>query len=110
MKEWYRHDWPLAMVQTIERYLELPVNSEEDLEEDIDFIDAAAMFSTSGLQFLNMTVYQAIKQYSSLINAQSETQTQTRRYQLFVFTCCIRVFSFSPPRTTKPMTERLRQP
>ncbi|EDS38382.1 thyroid hormone receptor interactor 12 [Culex quinquefasciatus] len=86
---------PLALVQAIERYLVvrgyggIRVDSEEDSEEDIDNIDAAAMISMGGLkhklQFLigehvlpyNMTVYQAIRQYSPLVNDQSETDTDT---------------------------------
>uniref|UniRef100_A0A182S9X7 E3 ubiquitin-protein ligase n=1 Tax=Anopheles maculatus TaxID=74869 RepID=A0A182S9X7_9DIPT len=73
---------PLALVQAIERYLVvrgyggIRVDSEEDSEEDIDNIDAAAMISMGGLkhklQFLigehvlpyNMTVYQAIRSAS----------------------------------------------
>uniref|UniRef100_A0A182M584 E3 ubiquitin-protein ligase n=1 Tax=Anopheles culicifacies TaxID=139723 RepID=A0A182M584_9DIPT len=86
---------PLALVQAIERYLVvrgyggIRVDSEEDSEEDIDNIDATAMMSMGGLkhklQFLigehvlpyNMTVYQAIRQYSPLVNDQSETDTDT---------------------------------
>ncbi|KFB42782.1 thyroid hormone receptor interactor 12 [Anopheles sinensis] len=86
---------PLALVQAIERYLVvrgyggIRVDSEEDSEEDIDNIDAAAMITMGGLkhklQFLigehvlpyNMTVYQAIRQYSPLVNDQSETDTDT---------------------------------
>ncbi|XP_050067815.1 E3 ubiquitin-protein ligase TRIP12 [Anopheles maculipalpis] len=86
---------PLALVQAIERYLVvrgyggIRVDSEEDSEEDIDNIDAAAIISMGGLkhklQFLigehvlpyNMTVYQAIRQYSPLVNDQSETDTDT---------------------------------
>ncbi|CRK99378.1 CLUMA_CG012674, isoform A [Clunio marinus] len=86
---------PLALVQAIERYLVIRgyggirTDSEEDSEEDIDNIDTAAMISMGGtkhkLQFLigdhvlpyTMTVYQAIRQYSPLVNDQSETDTDT---------------------------------
>uniref|UniRef100_A0A336LPI2 E3 ubiquitin-protein ligase n=1 Tax=Culicoides sonorensis TaxID=179676 RepID=A0A336LPI2_CULSO len=87
---------PLALVQAIERYLVIRgyggirVDSEEDSEDDIDNIDAAAMITqqsntTHKLQFLignevlpyNMTVYQAIRQFSPLAHDQSETDTDT---------------------------------
>uniref|UniRef100_A0A182RF34 E3 ubiquitin-protein ligase n=1 Tax=Anopheles funestus TaxID=62324 RepID=A0A182RF34_ANOFN len=84
---------PLALVQAIERYLVvrgyggIRVDSEEDSEEDIDNIDAAAMISMGGLkhklQFLigehvlPYMTYQAIRQYSPLVNDQSETDTDT---------------------------------
>lgn len=86
---------PLALVQAIERYLVvrgyggIRTDSEEDSEEDIDNIDTAAMITMGGakhkLQFLigdhvlpyTMTVYQAIRQYSPLVNDQSETDTDT---------------------------------
>ncbi|CAO1401704.1 unnamed protein product [Diamesa hyperborea] len=86
---------PLALVQAIERYLVvrgyggIRTDSEEDSEEDIDNIDTAVMISMGGmkhkLQFLigdhvlpyTMTVYQAIRQYSPLVNDQSETDTDT---------------------------------
>ncbi|GAB0099203.1 E3 ubiquitin-protein ligase TRIP12 [Sergentomyia squamirostris] len=86
---------PLALVQAIERYLVvrgyggIRVDSEEDSEEDIDDNVAAVVMSQGGfkhkLQFLigehvlpyNMTVYQAVKQFSPLVNDQSETDTDT---------------------------------
>ncbi|XP_055377638.1 E3 ubiquitin-protein ligase TRIP12 isoform X4 [Condylostylus longicornis] len=86
---------PLALVQAIERYLVvrgyggIRGDSEEDSEEDMDDNVAAVVMSQSGfkhkLQFLigdhilpyNMTVYQAVKQYSPLVNDQSETDTDT---------------------------------
>uniref|UniRef100_A0A1B0DRJ3 E3 ubiquitin-protein ligase n=1 Tax=Phlebotomus papatasi TaxID=29031 RepID=A0A1B0DRJ3_PHLPP len=97
------HEWkggtvkidPLALVQAIERYLVvrgyggIRVDSEEDSEEDIDDNVAAVVMSQGGfkhkLQFLigdhilpyNMTVYQAVKQFSPLVNDQSETDTDT---------------------------------
>lgn len=86
---------PLALVQAIERYLVvrgyggIRVDSEEDSEEDIDDSVAAVVMSQAGfkhkLQFLigeyvlpyDMTVYQAVKQFSPLVNDQSETDTDT---------------------------------
>ncbi|XP_067615858.1 E3 ubiquitin-protein ligase TRIP12 isoform X2 [Eurosta solidaginis] len=86
---------PLAMVQAIERYLVvrgyggIRGDSDDDSEEDMDDNVAAVVMSQSGfkhkLQFLigeyilpyNMTVYQAVKQFSALVNDQSETDTDT---------------------------------
>lgn len=86
---------PLALVQAIERYLVvrgyggIRVDSEEDSEEEIDDNVAAVVMSQTGfkhkLQFMigehvlpyNMTVYQAVKQFSPLVNDQSETDTDT---------------------------------
>ncbi|XP_011294459.2 E3 ubiquitin-protein ligase TRIP12 isoform X4 [Musca domestica] len=86
---------PLAMVQAIERYLVvrgyggIRGDLDEDSEEDMDDNVAAVVMSQSGfkhkLQFLigdhplpyNMTVYQAVKQFSPLVNDQSETDTDT---------------------------------
>lgn len=86
---------PLALVQAIERYLVvrgyggIRVDSEEDSEEDIDDSVAAVVMSQATfrhkLQFLigdyvlpyDMTVYQAIKQFSPLVNDQSETDTES---------------------------------
>ncbi|XP_063696706.1 E3 ubiquitin-protein ligase TRIP12, partial [Culicoides brevitarsis] len=87
---------PLALVQAIERYLVIRgyggirVDSEEDSEDEIDNIDTATMMNqqnntTHKLQFLigdeilpyNMTVYQAIRQYSPLAQDLSETETDT---------------------------------
>lgn len=86
---------PLALVQAIERYLVvrgyggIRVDSEEDSEEDIDDSVAAVVMSQTGfkhkLQFLigdyvlpyDMTVYQAVKQFSPLVNDQSETDTES---------------------------------
>lgn len=86
---------PLALVQAIERYLvvrrygNIRVDSEEDSEEDIDDSVAAVVMSQSSfkhkLQFLigdnvlpyDMTVYQAVRQFSALVNDQSETDTDT---------------------------------
>nr|XP_013111631.1 unnamed protein product [Stomoxys calcitrans] len=86
---------PLAMVQAIERYLVvrgyggIRGDSDEDSEEDMDDNVAAVVMSQSSfkhkLQFLigehplpyNMTVYQAVKQFSPLVNDQSETDTDT---------------------------------
>lgn len=86
---------PLALVQAIERYLVvrgyggIRVDSEEDSEEDIDDSVAAVVMSQAGfkhkLQFMigdyvlpyDMTVYQAVKQFSPLVNDQSETDTDT---------------------------------
>lgn len=85
----------MALVQAIERYLVvrgyggIRVDSEEDSEEDIDDTVAAVVMSQSGfkhkLQFCigenilpyNMTVYQAVKQFSSMINDHSETDTDS---------------------------------
>lgn len=81
------------MVQAIERYLVvrgyggIRGDSDDDSEEDMDDNVAAVVMSQSGfkhkLQFLigdhvlpyNMTVYQAVKQFSPLVNDQSETDT-----------------------------------
>lgn len=86
---------PLAMVQAIERYLVvrgyggIRGDSDDDSEEDMDDNVAAVAMSQSGfkhkLQFMigehalpyNMTVYQAVKQFSPLVNDQSETDTDT---------------------------------
>ncbi|XP_017486628.1 PREDICTED: E3 ubiquitin-protein ligase TRIP12 isoform X7 [Rhagoletis zephyria] len=86
---------PLAMVQAIERYLVvrgyggIRGDSDDDSEEDMDDNVAAVVMSQSGfkhkLQFMigdhvlpyNMTVYQAVKQFSPLVNDQSETDTDT---------------------------------
>ncbi|KAG4072120.1 hypothetical protein HA402_015619 [Bradysia odoriphaga] len=86
---------PLAMVQAIERYLVargyggIRVDSEDDTEEEIEDSVAAVVMSQTGfkhkLQFLigdfvlpyNMTVYQAVKQFSSVVNDQSETEADT---------------------------------
>ncbi|XP_031638245.1 E3 ubiquitin-protein ligase TRIP12 isoform X2 [Contarinia nasturtii] len=86
---------PLALVQAIERYLVvrgyggIRVDSEEDSEEDIDDSVAAVVMSQASfkhkLQFLigenvlpyDMTVYQAIRQFSPLVNDQSETDTES---------------------------------
>lgn len=83
---------PLALVQAIERYLVvrgyagMRGDSEEDSEDDMDDNVAAVVMSQTTvkhrLQFLigkhvlpyNMTVYQAVKQYSPLVNEQSETE------------------------------------
>lgn len=83
---------PLALVQAIERYLVvrgyggIRVDSEEESEEDIDDSVAAVVMTQAGfkhkLQFLigdfvlpyNMTVYQAVKQFSPHVNDQSETE------------------------------------
>ncbi|KAJ6635983.1 E3 ubiquitin-protein ligase TRIP12 [Pseudolycoriella hygida] len=83
---------PLAMVQAIERYLVargyggIRVDSEDDTEEEIEDTVATVVMSQTGfkhkLQFLigdfvlpyNMTVYQAVKQFSSAVNDQSETE------------------------------------
>lgn len=89
---------PLALVQAIERYLvvrgygrirdkDSADSDDGDSDDDIDDTLAAVVISQSGakhkLQFLignhvlpyNMTVYQAIRQYSSSGNDQSETDT-----------------------------------
>lgn len=86
---------PLALVQAIERYLVvrgyggIRVDSEEESEEDIDDSVAAVVMTQAGfkhkLQFLigdfvlpyNMTVYQAVKQFSPHVNDQSETEADT---------------------------------
>lgn len=86
---------PLALVQAIERYLVvrgyggIRVDSEEDSEDDIDDSVAAVVMSQASfkhkLQFLigdyvlpyDMTVYQAVKQFSPLVNDQSETDTES---------------------------------
>ena len=83
------------MVQAIERYLVvrgyggIRGDSDDDSEEDMDDNVAAVVMSQSGfkhkLQFMigdhvlpyNMTVYQAVKQFSPLVNDQSETDTDT---------------------------------
>lgn len=89
---------PLALVQAIERYLvvrgygrirdkDTADSDEPDSDDDIDDTLAAVVISQSGsrhrLQFYignhalpyNMTVYQAIRQYSNSGNDQSETDT-----------------------------------
>ncbi|XP_055852199.1 E3 ubiquitin-protein ligase TRIP12 isoform X2 [Episyrphus balteatus] len=89
---------PLAMVQAIERYLVsrgyggIREESDDDSEEDMDDNVAGIVMSHSvfkhKLQFLigdnilpyAMTVYQAVKQYSPLINEQSETDTEPEIY------------------------------
>lgn len=86
---------PLALVQAIERYLVvrgyggIRADSDDDSEEDVDDSVAAVVMSQSGfkhkLQFTigdsvlpyNMTVYQAVKQFSPLVNDQSETDTES---------------------------------
>lgn len=87
---------PLALVQAIERYLVvrgyagIRVDSEEDSEEDIDDSVAAVVMSQASfkhkLQFMigdnvlpyDMTVYQAVRQFSPLVNNdQSETDTDS---------------------------------
>lgn len=86
---------PLALVQAIERYLVvrgyggIRADSEDDSEEDIDDNVAAVIMNNAAakhkLQFLigdhvlpyNMTVYQAVKQFSPLVTDQSETDTDT---------------------------------
>lgn len=86
---------PLALVQAIERYLVvrgyagIRVDSEEDSEEDIDDSVAAVVMAQTSfkhkLQFLigdnvlpyDMTVYQAVRQYSPVVNDQSETDTDS---------------------------------
>lgn len=83
------------MVQAIERYLVIRGysgirgDSDDESEEDMDDNVAAVVLSQSGfrhkLQFLigdnvlpyNMTVYQAVKQFSPLANDHSETDTDT---------------------------------
>lgn len=94
---------PLALVQAIERYLVvrgyggIRVDSEEDSEEDIDDSVAAVVMSQASfkhkLQFLigetvlpyDMTVYQAIRQFSPLVNDQSETDTESDIMQSMYF-------------------------
>lgn len=89
---------PLALVQAIERYLvvrgygrlrdkDSGDSDEDNSDEDIDDTLAAVVISQGGskhkLQFLigntvlpyNMTVYQAVRQFSSVGNDQSETDT-----------------------------------
>lgn len=100
---------PLALVQAIERYLVvrgyggIRVDSEEDSEEDIDDSVAAVVMSQASfkhkLQFLigenvlpyDMTVYQAIRQFSPLVNDQSETDTESdimqSKYKLELIQC-----------------------
>lgn len=97
---------PLALVQAIERYLVvrgyggIRVDSEEDSEEDIDDSVAAVVMSQATfkhkLQFMigenvlpyDMTVYQAIRQFSPLVNDQSETDTESDIMQSkFTFRC-----------------------
>lgn len=86
---------PLALVQAIERYLVvrgyggIRVDSEEDSEEDIDDSVAAVVMSQATfkhkLQFMigdnvlpyDMTVYQAIRQFSPMVNDQLETDNET---------------------------------
>lgn len=82
-------------MQAIERYLVvrgyggIRADSEDDSEEDIDDNVAAVIMNNAAakhkLQFLigdhvlpyNMTVYQAVKQFSPLVTDQSETDTDT---------------------------------
>lgn len=89
---------PLALVQAIERYLvvrgygrlrdkDSADSDDGDSDDDIDDTLAGVVISQSGtrhkLQFLignnvlpyNMTVYQAVRQFSSNGNDQSETDT-----------------------------------
>lgn len=89
---------PLALVQAIERYLvvrgygrirdkDSADSDDGDSDDDIDDTLAAVVISQSGsrhkLQFLigntvlpyNMTVYQAVRQFSNNGNDQSETDT-----------------------------------
>ncbi|EDW85023.2 uncharacterized protein Dwil_GK14424 [Drosophila willistoni] len=86
---------PLAMVQAIERYLVvrgyggIRADSDDDSEEDMDDNVAAVVMTQAGfkhkLQFLigehvlpyNMTVYQAVKQFSPLVNEQPETDNES---------------------------------
>lgn len=86
---------PLALVQAIERYLVvrgyggIRADSEDDSEEDMDDNVAAVIMNNATakhkLQFMigdhvlpyNMTVYQAVKQFSPLVTDQSETDTDT---------------------------------
>ncbi|XP_068152021.1 LOW QUALITY PROTEIN: E3 ubiquitin-protein ligase TRIP12 [Drosophila tropicalis] len=86
---------PLAMVQAIERYLVvrgyggIRADSDDDSEEDMDDNVAAVVMTQTGfkhkLQFLigehvlpyNMTVYQAVKQFSPLVNEQPETDIES---------------------------------
>lgn len=83
------------MVQAIERYLVvrgyggIRADSDDDSEEDMDDNVAAVVMTQSGfkhkLQFLigehvlpyNMTVYQAVKQFSPLVNEQHETDNES---------------------------------
>ncbi|XP_016962408.3 E3 ubiquitin-protein ligase TRIP12 isoform X7 [Drosophila biarmipes] len=86
---------PLAMVQAIERYLVvrgyggIRVDSDDDSEEDMDDNVAAVVMTQAGfkhkLQFTigdhvlpyNMTVYQAVKQFSPLVSEQPETDNES---------------------------------
>lgn len=105
---------PLALVQAIERYLVvrgyggIRVDSEEDSEEDIDDSVAAVVMSQASfkhkLQFMigdnvlpyDMTVYQAIRQFSPLVNDQSETDTESdimqSMYQLSISLVDLSIF------------------
>nr|NP_001189171.1 circadian trip, isoform C [Drosophila melanogaster]NP_001189176.1 circadian trip, isoform H [Drosophila melanogaster]ADV37263.1 circadian trip, isoform C [Drosophila melanogaster]ADV37268.1 circadian trip, isoform H [Drosophila melanogaster] len=86
---------PLAMVQAIERYLVvrgyggIRADSDDDSEEDMDDNVAAVVLSQASfrhkLQFTigdhvlpyNMTVYQAVKQFSPLVSEQPETDNES---------------------------------
>ncbi|XP_039151320.1 E3 ubiquitin-protein ligase TRIP12 isoform X4 [Drosophila simulans] len=86
---------PLAMVQAIERYLVvrgyggIRAESDDDSEEDMDDNVAAVVLSQASfrhkLQFTigdhvlpyNMTVYQAVKQFSPLVSEQPETDNES---------------------------------
>ncbi|XP_026839981.1 E3 ubiquitin-protein ligase TRIP12 isoform X1 [Drosophila persimilis] len=86
---------PLAMVQAIERYLVvrgyggIRADSDDDSEDDLDDNVAAVVMTQAGfkhkLQFMigehvlpyNMTVYQAVKQFSPLVNEQPETDNES---------------------------------
>ncbi|XP_043652505.1 E3 ubiquitin-protein ligase TRIP12 isoform X4 [Drosophila teissieri] len=86
---------PLAMVQAIERYLVvrgyggIRADSDDDSEEDMDDNVAAVVMTQAGfrhkLQFTigdhvlpyNMTVYQAVKQFSPLVSEQPETDNES---------------------------------
>jgi len=87
---------PLAMVQAIERYLVvrgyggIRADSDDDSEEDMDDNVAAVVMTQAGfkhkLQFTigdhvlpyNMTVYQAVKQFSPLVSEQPETDNESQ--------------------------------
>ncbi|XP_055903063.1 E3 ubiquitin-protein ligase TRIP12 isoform X3 [Eupeodes corollae] len=89
---------PLALVQAIERYLlsrgygGIREESDDDSEEELDDNETGGLMSNSTfkhkLQILigdnvlpyAMTVYQAIKQYSTLINDQSEADAEHEIY------------------------------
>lgn len=98
------------MVQAIERYLVvrgyggIRADSDDDSEEDMDDNVAAVVMTQSGfkhkLQFLigehvlpyNMTVYQAVKQFSPLVNEQHETDNESE--MLLGELCRIFLFEF----------------